>query len=194
MAEQAVLTAEDYRVLVAQIPAMIWRADTTGRRDFFNERWLAFTGHGIDRELGIGWVRGVHPEDRRRCRRVLDAAYVTKEPFDLVYRLRRYDGVHRWILDRGTPRLRPDGSFVGYVGSAADVNEHVERSTGDWRRVSGFLRTCLHCGRVQLSSGRWGSVGEYLLQELSVAVSDGICPNCYETRSEPHLVELRANH
>ncbi len=194
MAETALLTAEEYRVLAAQIPTMVWRADTTGRRDYFNERWLAFTGHLLDRELGIGWLRGVHPEDRGRCRRVLETAFLKKEPFELEYRLRRYDGVHRWVLDRGAPWLRSDGSFAGYVGSAADITEHVERSTGDWRHVSGFLRMCAHCSRVQLSNGRWGSVAEYLFQELSVAVSHGLCPDCFQSHWKPEIDQLREHH
>src|SRR6202008_3262516 len=30
---------------------------------------------------------------------------------------------YRWLLDIGVPRLNPDGSFVGYIGSCLDVTE-----------------------------------------------------------------------
>ena len=41
----------------------------------------------------------------------------------MEYRLRRYDGEYRWILDNGVPRLNEDGSFAGYIGSCTDVTE-----------------------------------------------------------------------
>ena len=30
----------------------------------------------------------------------------------------------RWLLDRGAPRLRPDGSFAGFIGSCIDITDH----------------------------------------------------------------------
>ena len=49
----------------------------------------------------------------------------------MEYRLRRHDGEYRWILDRGTPRYTPDGTFAGYIGSCVDITERkrARRST-----------------------------------------------------------------
>jgi signal transduction histidine kinase len=47
-----------------------------------------------------------------------------REPFRLEYRLRRFDGLYRWILDAGVARYTPDRTFAGYIGSAVDVTEH----------------------------------------------------------------------
>ena len=41
----------------------------------------------------------------------------------MEYRLRRYDGEYRWVLDHGVPRFDQDGSFVGYIGIAVDVTD-----------------------------------------------------------------------
>jgi signal transduction histidine kinase len=44
----------------------------------------------------------------------------------MQYRLRRYDGEYRWVLDMGVPRLNLDGFFAGYIGSCLDVTDHKE--------------------------------------------------------------------
>jgi signal transduction histidine kinase len=41
----------------------------------------------------------------------------------MEYRLRRYDGEYRWLLDVGVPRFNADHSFAGYIGSCLDVTE-----------------------------------------------------------------------
>ena len=116
----------DYQVLVEQAPMIIWRADTTGKCDFFNERWLAFTGRTMAQEVGDGWAEGVHPEDFQECLRIYLAAFGRRETFEMEYRLRRHDGAYRWILDRGTPSFTADGTFLGFIGSCIDVTDRRE--------------------------------------------------------------------
>jgi PAS domain S-box-containing protein len=41
----------------------------------------------------------------------------------MEYRLRRHDGVYRWILDRGVPFVDDAGNFAGFIGSCVDVDE-----------------------------------------------------------------------
>ncbi len=41
----------------------------------------------------------------------------------MEYRLRRYDGKYRWIVDYGVPRIESDGTFCGYIGSCVDITD-----------------------------------------------------------------------
>jgi PAS domain S-box-containing protein len=104
----------------------MWRAGTDKLCDFFNRRWLEFTGRTMDQELGTGWSAGVWPDDRRQCLRTYRSAFDARQPFQMEYRLRRADGAYRWLLATGVPRLAPDGSFAGYIGSAFDITDRKE--------------------------------------------------------------------
>ena len=42
------------------------------------------------------------------------------------YRLKRFDGAYRWLLDRGVPYYKENGEFAGYIGSCIDVTESFE--------------------------------------------------------------------
>ena len=94
---------EEYRTLVEQAPILIWRANTTTECDYFNERWLAFTGRSLEQESGNGWAEGVHPDDFQGCLSIYLEAFAKREIFEMEYRLRRHDGVYRWLFDRGVP-------------------------------------------------------------------------------------------
>ncbi len=56
----------------------------------------------------------------------------------MEYRLRRFDGDYRWILDCGVPRFGSDGNFCGYIGSSVDITER-KLSEMSLRELSGRL-------------------------------------------------------
>ena len=104
-------------------PVLLWMSDTDGLCTFFNQTWLSFTGRTLEEEWGVGWAEGVHFEDFQRCMDTYIEAFSQRRVFEMEYRLRRRDGEYRWILDRGTPRYTPDGTFAGYIGSCIDITE-----------------------------------------------------------------------
>ena len=117
---------ERFRLIANAAPALIWMAGTDKLRTYFNKPWLDFTGRSIDAELGNGWAKGVHPEDLQRCLETYEQSFDRREQFRMEYRLQRYDGEYRWILDLGVPRFDQDASFVGYIGIVVDVTDRKE--------------------------------------------------------------------
>jgi PAS domain S-box-containing protein len=112
-----------FRLVANTAPVMIWMAGPDKLRTYFNQPWVEFTGRSFEEELGNGWAEGVHPEDFDWCLKTYTKAFDQHESFQMEYRLRRYDGEYRWIVDLGVPRLGADGSFAGYIGSCLDVTE-----------------------------------------------------------------------
>jgi len=124
LAEQVLRESEErFRLVANTAPVMIWMSGTDKLCNYFNQPWLEFTGRSIEAELGNGWAEMVHPEDFQRCLDTYQEAFDRHERFQMQYRLRRHDGEYRWLLDIGVPRLNPDGSFAGYIGSCIDVTE-----------------------------------------------------------------------
>ncbi|HVZ34244.1 MAG TPA: PAS domain-containing sensor histidine kinase [Polyangiaceae bacterium] len=117
------LNSTEYRLLVEHSPVMIWRADTSSSCDYFNPTWLAFTGRTLEQELGDGWAAAVHPEDLDRCVAYYLEHFHRRQAFEMEYRLRRHDGVFRWIFDRGVPFTDDSGKFAGFIGSCVDIDD-----------------------------------------------------------------------
>ncbi|OAH99686.1 hypothetical protein A1353_20370 [Methylomonas methanica] len=110
-------------------PALFWTAGLDKGCNWFNQRWLDFTGRTLQQEQGYGWSEGVHPDDFQRSLATYVDAFDAHQPFAMEYRLRRHDGEFRWLLDQGMPRCDADGEFIGYIGSCMDITE--EKSTRD---------------------------------------------------------------
>ena len=117
--------SEWFRAIANSAPVLLWVSDATSGCVYFNDRWLVFRGRSLEQELGDGWAEGVHPDDLDRCLEIYRTHFEAHAPFEMEYRLRRYDGAYRWVLDTGTPRYA-DEEFAGFIGSCIDVTERHE--------------------------------------------------------------------
>jgi PAS domain S-box-containing protein len=124
LAVEAIRESEQrFRLVANTAPVMIWMSGPDRLCTYVNKTWLEFTGRTLEAELGSGCLEGVHPEDLKSSMEIYVRAFDRREPFTKQYRLRRYDGEYRWLLDMGVPRSSPDGSFEGYIGSCIDVTD-----------------------------------------------------------------------
>lgn len=125
LASQIILRESEgrFRLVADSAPVLIWMSGTDKLCNFFNKGWLDFTGRSLEQELGVGWVSGVHADDRAHCLGIYSAAFEARAEFEMEYRLRRFDGAYRWLVDYGVPRFESEGTFCGYVGSCVDITD-----------------------------------------------------------------------
>jgi PAS domain S-box-containing protein len=115
---------ERFRLMANSAPVLIWIADESKARTWFNSRWLDFTGRTSDEESGFGWTQSVHEDDLATCLQTYGEGFDSRKDFDSEYRIRRADGEARWLIERATPLFEgTDGTFKGYIGSCVDVTE-----------------------------------------------------------------------
>lgn len=126
--EDALKRSRDfYLALFEELPTMIWRLGVDGQCDYLNQAWLDFTGRTMQEQKGEGWLEVIHPEDLGGFRDLLQKSLADQDPFSAELRVRRRDGLWRWILKIGRPFHGLDGEFAGYLGASFDITERKEQ-------------------------------------------------------------------
>ena len=110
-----------FRTMADSAPVLIWIARPDKFFHYFNKGWLEFTGRTMKQEIGNGWIANVHPEDFQRCFNTYVSSFDARQEFTMEYRLRRFDGEYRWLLDHGVPLYDQQDTFLGYIGSCIDI-------------------------------------------------------------------------
>lgn len=126
------LRKQELTRLVDLVPSFLWRLTPTGAPNFFNRRFIDFLGldegsleQPQTEQYAAALKAAVHPDDAARVWAGLKACLSSGRPFAMRYRLRRHDGVYRWMDGRAEPLLDEDGSIIQWHGLSHDVDDQL---------------------------------------------------------------------
>lgn len=120
------LSDERFHTLTEAMPQMVWITNADGLTNYFNAQWMERTGTTLEENLGEGWTKVLHPEDRDKALVIWNNA-MTSGSYDLEYRVRMADGTYRWHVARGVPTYGEDGKIKQWVGTTTDI--HMQKQT-----------------------------------------------------------------
>ncbi len=122
---------EQFRVLSDISPVGIFRNDLQGICTYANAKTLEITGLSLEQNLGDGWGKYLHPDDRDWMYAAwLDFVAQTKLGHHPTYQVEhRYlyeDGSLKWVFAQAVPEYNAQGRLVGFVGSVVDISERKQ--------------------------------------------------------------------
>ena len=117
--------------LVNMVPGHVWRLTPKGEPTFFNKRMVDFLGldvadtgkPGMSRLKAV--LETIHPNDAPRFGDALRDCLASGESFAMRYRLRRADGIYRWMSSRAEPMRNADGAIVQWNIICVDIDDEV---------------------------------------------------------------------
>ncbi|WP_245524096.1 PAS domain-containing protein [Methylobacterium nonmethylotrophicum] len=119
-------SALKFRAIAESMPQMVWSTLPDGYHDYYNPRWYEFTGMPEGSTDGEGWNAIFHPGEQQEAWRRWRRSLATGEPYEIEYRLRRHDGVYRWVLGRAVPIRDPEtGAIERWFGTCTDIDDQV---------------------------------------------------------------------
>jgi len=128
--------------LVDLVPSHVWRLAPDGEPIFYNKRTVDYLGHDADGAPGglNALIASVHPDDADAFRDAICRSLATGQAFDLRYRLRRVDGVYRWLSSRAEPVRDLAGHIQQWYGVCHDIDDQVRAEEALQRREQEFER------------------------------------------------------
>ena len=115
-----------YRRTLESVPGMTFSTSEAGECDYLSAQWRSYTGVQVREHFGRAWIEALHPDDRDRAGAAWDRAIRTRTPYEVDYRMRRHDGVYRWLKARGRIIPGMEGLPGRWIGTVVDVNDLQE--------------------------------------------------------------------
>ncbi len=127
---------------------------------YVNQNMLDYLGFDYDGfvESTDGFlVNGIHPDDRERVCRTVEAAFSRGGEYEVQYRMKKCDGAYIWVNDIGKKGVSPDGravclSVVRDVTVEKEAKDRLEREIAEKKRqtdiVENLFQTMM-CGMVE---------------------------------------------
>jgi PAS domain S-box-containing protein len=111
------------RLVIDSIPGLVALLTASGEVEFVNRQILDYTGQTLDELKQWGTNDTVHRDDLSHVIEIFTQSIASGSPYEIVQRLRRYDGTYRWFQNNGFPLRAPDGRIVRWCVLLTDVDE-----------------------------------------------------------------------
>lgn len=148
------LSEERFRAMADNVPQLAWMANAQGEIEWFNQRWLTFTGASLEQNLHGGWKKHHHPDHEEAVFTKFADCLAQGVDWEDTFPLMGSDGNYRWFLSRMNAIHDSNGKLVRFFGTNTDVTEQRKMaeklakitdklSTAD-KRKDEFLATLAH--------------------------------------------------
>ncbi len=117
--------AEQFRLLVQQIPAVVFKGYPDWSVDFLDRKVEALTGYRKEDfdARRVKWSELIHEEDLAQAQEAIVNALKTDRSFSRNYRIRRKDGEIRWLHSQGQLFSNAAGKIEHISGVVFDVTD-----------------------------------------------------------------------
>jgi len=126
MKEDLELSEKRFEILIENAPVGVFRAGPNGEGQYVNPAWCEITGCPREEALGSGWVRAIHPEDRKEVLEKWEKSLEDQTDYHHEFRVQRPDGTFRWVTARGVRIPDPATQELCTIGITTDITEKKE--------------------------------------------------------------------
>ena len=123
-AEDALRSNEQsLRLMVDNIPGLVSTANAAGEIELVNRPSLEYSGKTIEELKNWDTSDEIHPDELPLAIDAWKRAIETGQPLDSDNRIRRADGVYRWVHLRARPQRDAEGRIVRWYNLVTDIDE-----------------------------------------------------------------------
>nr|WP_245459890.1 ATP-binding protein [Rhizobium leguminosarum] len=155
-----------------------------------SKRLREYLGLNLEETDGLGKTRlegtldaVIHPDDLVEVKRRYAHSLATGEPDLLRHRLRRFDGVYRWVETRASAMHNGDGEIVQWNGICLDIEDQVNAREELSRAQENLTRSSQAASLAELSA----SIAHEVNQPLSAVMNYSSACQRWLTAGPPNI-------
>ena len=118
---------EQFRQMAELMPQKVWTADAEGNKNYFNQKWLDYSGLSFEELKDWGWEKIIHPDDWEKTKKQWQQSINTGKDYEVENRLLRKDGKYLWHLTRAIALKDDDGKIKMWIGSKTEIQEQIKQ-------------------------------------------------------------------
>ena len=124
-AEEALRESEhESRLIVDSIPGQIAVLNGSGELERVSQPLLDYFGKSLEEMRQWAMDDTIHPDDRPGYLQAFERSFATGDPVEYeAVRIRRFDGVYRWLNIRGLPLRDRQGHIVRWYFLLTDIDD-----------------------------------------------------------------------
>ncbi|MFZ1939726.1 MAG: ATP-binding protein [Terracidiphilus sp.] len=189
-AEEALRESEhESRLIVDSIPGLIAVLSTSGEIERVSQPLLDYLGRSQEELRQWAVDDTIHPDDRPAYLQAFERSFAAGEPVEYeAARIRRFDGVYRWLTMRGLPLRDREGHIVRWYFLLTEIDDR-KRAEEALRQAQGDLA---RINRVTTMGELAASLSHEIKQPISGVITNASTCLRKLGRNEPNLDELRS--
>jgi PAS domain S-box-containing protein len=202
---------ENYRMLVNNLPAMVYKGYADWSMDFYDDKVELITGYQKEEfdSRRMKWCDVLLPEDQEKAKQEFIYALKTNLIFRREYRIRTHSKEIIWIHDKGQIVCDPSGQVEYIAGVFFDITplkearlkrreaeKEREKVIGELKEalaqvktLKGLLPICANCKNIRDKKGSWRQMESYIREHSQADFSHSICPECVKKLYPEYLHE-----
>ena len=133
-----------FQLIADFMPEKIWTTKADGNTDYFNKRFLEYSGLNFEEIQKWGWQKIIHLDDWPENERLWKESVSTGKDFEFMHRFLNTKGEYRWHLSRSLPLKDEAGNILMWVGASTEIHsvkEEEEKRANFIKMVSHELKT-----------------------------------------------------
>lgn len=120
--------AKLFQFIADTMPQKVWTADAEGKRTYFNQQWVDYTGNRLEKLKSLDLEDIIHPDDKAKAGKIWMESIATGNNFEIEVRLKRNDGEYRWHLNRGKAYRDETGEIKLWIGTFTEIQKQKTQS------------------------------------------------------------------
>ena len=176
---------QKYRLLVGQIPAVVFKGYADGSVDFFDDKIEALTGYPKEDFCSrrLKWPGLIIPEDQPGVKDSFIEALKTNRAYEREYRIRKKSGEIAWVQAMGQIFLNAAGKMDFISGVIYDITarkqieEALIRAKEEWELT---FNSVPHLIAILDTQHRIVRVNQVMAAKLGITPEEAVGRKCYE--------------